>query len=36
MNLTANERQLLRDLASRYMEIASLPVQAQKRTFGRP
>ena len=31
MNLTANERQLLRDLASRYMEIASLPVQAQKR-----
>ncbi len=31
MNLTANERQILRDLASRYMEIASLPVQAQKR-----
>ena len=31
MDLTANERQILRDLASRYMEIASLPVQAQKR-----
>lgn len=31
MNLTAAERRILRDLASRYMEIASLPVQAEKR-----
>lgn len=31
MELQAQEKQMLRDLAARYMEIASLPVQAQKR-----
>ena len=31
MELTKDERELLRTLASRYMEIATLPVQAQKR-----
>ncbi|MGI5893096.1 MAG: hypothetical protein ACOX6P_00725 [Candidatus Merdivicinus sp.] len=31
MELNQKERQLLRDLASRYMEIATLPVQAEKR-----
>ncbi|HIT08273.1 MAG TPA: hypothetical protein IAB55_04205 [Candidatus Merdivicinus faecavium] len=31
MQLNPQEKQILRDLASRYMEIASLPVQAEKR-----
>ena len=31
MNLTQKERDILRALASRYMEIATLPVQAEKR-----
>lgn len=31
MELTKDERELLRTLASRYMEIATLPVQAEKR-----